>query len=69
MIFQQYSSFPHLTVMDNVLFGLEINKDEIKLSAADVPNARESLFNRSAFRGTKTNIPISFPEDSNNALR
>ncbi len=26
MIFQQYSSFPHLTVLQNVLFGLEINK-------------------------------------------
>jgi NitT/TauT family transport system ATP-binding protein len=27
MIFQQYSSFPHLTVLENVMFGLEINKD------------------------------------------
>ncbi len=26
MIFQQYSSFPHLTVLQNVMFGLEINK-------------------------------------------
>ncbi len=25
MIFQQYSSFPHLTVLENVMFGLEIN--------------------------------------------
>jgi NitT/TauT family transport system ATP-binding protein len=28
MIFQQYSSFPHLTVLQNVLFGLEIDKLE-----------------------------------------
>lgn len=28
MIFQQYSSFPHLTVLENVMFGLEINKLE-----------------------------------------
>jgi NitT/TauT family transport system ATP-binding protein len=28
MIFQQYSSFPHLTVLQNVMFGLEINKLE-----------------------------------------
>jgi len=28
MIFQQYSSFPHLTVLENVLFGLEINGEE-----------------------------------------
>jgi len=31
MIFQQYSSFPHLTVIQNVLFGLKINRDEIDL--------------------------------------
>jgi len=29
MIFQQYSSFPHLTVIRNVMFGLEINKQDI----------------------------------------
>jgi ABC-type nitrate/sulfonate/bicarbonate transport system ATPase subunit len=34
MIFQQYSSFPHLTVLQNVLFGLEINKREIGLDHA-----------------------------------
>jgi NitT/TauT family transport system ATP-binding protein len=33
MIFQQYSSFPHLTVLRNVLFGLEVNKKEISLTA------------------------------------
>ena len=31
MIFQQYSSFPHLTVIQNVMFGLEINKHDIDL--------------------------------------
>jgi len=36
MIFQQYSSFPHLTVLQNVLFGLEINKEDINLD----PSAR-----------------------------
>ena len=28
MIFQKYSSFPHLTVLENVLFGLQINAPE-----------------------------------------
>ncbi len=28
MIFQQYSSFPHLTVLQNVMFGMEINRQE-----------------------------------------
>jgi NitT/TauT family transport system ATP-binding protein len=34
MIFQQYSSFPHLTVMENILFGLQINKHDMNLSQA-----------------------------------
>ncbi|MBI3830603.1 MAG: ABC transporter ATP-binding protein [Planctomycetes bacterium] len=32
MIFQQYSSFPHLTILKNVLFGLNINAAEMGLS-------------------------------------
>ena len=44
MIFQQYSSFPHLTVLQNVLFGLEINKREIGLDHnARVSRARELI--------------------------
>lgn len=35
MIFQQYSSFPHLTVLQNVMFGLEINKHEMGTSRAE----------------------------------
>jgi NitT/TauT family transport system ATP-binding protein len=33
MIFQQYSSFPHLTVLQNVMFGLNINARELGLDA------------------------------------
>lgn len=32
MIFQKYSLFPHLTVMANVLFGLELNRETLGLS-------------------------------------
>ena len=35
MIFQRYSSFPHLTVLENVTFGLELNQDELRLSRGD----------------------------------
>lgn len=31
MIFQQYSSFPHLTVLGNVMFGLSLNRHELDL--------------------------------------
>ena len=34
MIFQKYSSFPHRTVLENVTLGLEINRDEFKLSGS-----------------------------------
>lgn len=33
MIFQQYSSFPHLTVFQNVMFGLQINGRKLGLDA------------------------------------
>lgn len=32
MIFQKYSSFPHLTVLENVKFGLELNKQSLGFS-------------------------------------
>jgi NitT/TauT family transport system ATP-binding protein len=35
MIFQRYSSFPHRTVLENVLFGLELNQRELGLSPAE----------------------------------
>jgi NitT/TauT family transport system ATP-binding protein len=34
MIFQQYSSLPHLTVVQNVMLGLEINRSKLGLDAA-----------------------------------
>ena len=57
MIFQQYSSFPHLTVLQNVLFGLEINKREIGLDhKARVSRARE-LIDQVGLRGHEDKYP------------
>lgn len=36
MIFQKYSSFPHLTVLENVCFGLQLNQDTMGLSDAQI---------------------------------
>ncbi len=43
MIFQQYSSFPHLTVLENVMFGLHINKREMKLDRTELRAKAEDL--------------------------
>ena len=44
MIFQQYSSFPHLTVLQNILFGLKINRHEIGLDGeASLKRAMELI--------------------------
>jgi NitT/TauT family transport system ATP-binding protein len=42
MIFQRYSSFPHLTVLDNVSFGLDLNRDVLGLDSSAIrARARE----------------------------
>ncbi len=43
MIFQQYSSFPHLTAYQNVMFGLEINGSRLGLDAVDRKSRAEDL--------------------------
>jgi ABC-type nitrate/sulfonate/bicarbonate transport system ATPase subunit len=57
MIFQQYSSFPHLTVMDNVLFGLEINKDEIGLDSAARSERARKLVEQVGLSGHENKYP------------
>jgi len=43
MIFQQYSSFPHLTVLQNVMFGLRLNRREIGLDGSSMRAKAEEL--------------------------
>jgi ABC-type nitrate/sulfonate/bicarbonate transport system ATPase subunit len=43
MIFQQYSSFPHLTVLENVMFGLNLNRREIGLEKSALRIRAEEL--------------------------
>ncbi len=43
MIFQQYSSFPHLTVFENVMFGLRVSRHALGLDAAAMHSRAEAL--------------------------
>jgi len=57
MIFQQYSSFPHLTVIQNVLFGLEINKHDIGLDHAARIRRAEELIEQVGLKGHAHKYP------------
>jgi ABC-type nitrate/sulfonate/bicarbonate transport system ATPase subunit len=57
MIFQQYSSFPHLTVMQNVLFGMELNKREIGLDHAARTNRANDLIEQVGLKGHEKKYP------------
>jgi multiple sugar transport system ATP-binding protein len=43
MVFQSYAIFPHMTVFDNIAFGLKMNKHETKVIKQRVGRAAELL--------------------------
>jgi NitT/TauT family transport system ATP-binding protein len=57
MIFQQYSSFPHLTVFDNVLFGLRVNARELGLSRGERLERARSLVRQVGLEGHEEKYP------------
>ncbi len=57
MIFQQYSSFPHLTVKKNVLFGLKMNNDEFHLSRSERDERAMELIRRVGLVGHENKYP------------
>ena len=57
MIFQQYSSFPHLTVKKNVLFGLKMNNDEFNLSRSQRDERAMDLIHRVGLTGHENKYP------------
>ena len=57
MIFQQYSSFPHLTVMQNVMFGLEINKHDIGLDYPARLKRAQELIEQVGLKGHEQKYP------------
>ncbi len=57
MIFQQYSSFPNLTVMQNVLFGLEINRNEMGMDREARAKRATSLIGQVGLTGHENKYP------------
>lgn len=57
MIFQKYSSFPHLSVLQNVCFGLSLNRHELGLSEAERINLAHSWIERVGLDGHEAKYP------------
>jgi len=57
MIFQKYSSFPHLSVLDNVLFGLHLNAGDLGLSASERMDRALSLIAQVGLNGHERKYP------------
>jgi NitT/TauT family transport system ATP-binding protein len=57
MIFQQYSSFPHLTVMQNVMFGMSINRGELGLSYTQRSERAAHLVEQVGLKGHEYKYP------------
>jgi len=57
MIFQQYSSFPHRTVLENVTFGLEINRDHLGLDGAAMRHEARQWIQKVGLAGHEHKYP------------
>jgi ABC-type nitrate/sulfonate/bicarbonate transport system ATPase subunit len=57
MIFQQYSSFPHLTVLQNVMFGLQINKHRMDVGDKERRSRAESVLEQVALTDQRHKYP------------
>jgi NitT/TauT family transport system ATP-binding protein len=57
MVFQKYSSFPHLTVLRNVRIGLEFNRAELGLSETQINNEALDWIGRVGLRGHEHKYP------------
>ncbi len=56
-IFQQYSSFPHLTVLQNILFGMEINAEALSLGRSGMTDRAMSLVKEVGLEGHERKYP------------
>ncbi len=57
MIFQQYSSFPHLRVLDNVCFGLRLNAAARGLSDPEIVERAREMLGHVGLAGHESKFP------------
>ena len=57
MIFQRYSSFPHRTVLGNVGFGLELNRQQLGLSSTQVDDQAMDWIRKVGLAGHEYKYP------------
>jgi NitT/TauT family transport system ATP-binding protein len=57
MIFQKYSSFPNLDVLDNVTFGLELNRRELGMSRSEMRDRAMAMIERVGLAGHERKHP------------
>jgi NitT/TauT family transport system ATP-binding protein len=57
MIFQKYSSFPHLTVLENVKFGLELNKESLGFSDGTMTHLALQMIKKVGLQGHEDKYP------------
>jgi NitT/TauT family transport system ATP-binding protein len=57
MIFQKYTSFPHRTVLQNVTFGLEVNRQELGLSRSAMNDLAREWLGKVGLRGHEGKYP------------
>jgi len=57
MVFQKYSSFPQRTVLDNVTFGLEVNRRELGLERGEMVERAMAMIHRVGLAGHERKYP------------
>ncbi len=57
MIFQKYSSFPHLTVLQNVMFGLQLNRESLGYSEQVMEKLSREMIAKVGMKGHENKFP------------
>ncbi len=57
MVFQKYSSFPHLTVFSNISFGLHINQKKLGISREEIDSQVEGWIGKVGLKGHENKYP------------